>query len=223
MKNFRDIEQLSEYIDGQLNESESQRLKKRLTSDRELDSVLTDLSFSRNLLRQLPKRKSPKNFKLTRQMVGLKPPLPKTYPLFRLATVLATALFVFSFSVNALSPFVSFSAPQFAFGFGGGAPAAEESMMFESAPVPEEAVTEAPADIQPQSAETARTTEETPTPKEAQPETFSEDSAEGLENQPQVTHEALFSSNLIFAFLFISILGAISMFVIRQNAKRKWQ
>lgn len=231
MKNFRDIEQLSEYIDGQLNESESKRLKARLESDRELDSVLTDLSFARRLLRLLPKRKSPKNFTLTRQMVGLKPPLPKTYPLFRLATVFATVLFVFSFSVNALTPFVSFSAPQFAFGMGGGggAPAAaeqaatEESMMFESAPVPEAAATEAPADALPQSTETARTTEETPTPKETEPETFNQDSVEGLENQPTVTSEAVFSSTLIFTFLLVSIIGAISMFAIRQNAKRKWQ
>lgn len=231
MKNFRDIEQLSEYADGQLNESDSKRLKARLESDRELDSVLTDLSFSRNLLRLLPKRKSPKNFTLTRQMVGLKPPLPKTYPLFRLATVFATVLFVFSFSVNALSPFVSFSAPQFAFGFGGGggapaaaqeAPATEESMMFESAPA-EEAATEAPAEPLPQSTETTRIAEETPAPKEPEPDASAQDSAEGLENQLPVTNEAVFSSNLIFTFLIISILGAIAMFVIRQNAKRKWQ
>ncbi len=102
MKNFRDIENLSASLDGQLNESESAQIKNRLTSDRELDSVLSDLSFARNLLRLLPKRKSPKNFTLTRQMVGLKPPLPRTYPLFRLATIFATVLFVFSFSVNAL-------------------------------------------------------------------------------------------------------------------------
>lgn len=231
MNNFKDIEQLSEYVDGQLNESESKRLKARLESDRELDSVLTDLSFARRLLRLLPKRKSPKNFTLTRQMVGLKPPLPKTYPLFRLATVFATVLFVFSFSVNALSPYVTFSAPQFGFGMGGGggapaaaqeAPATEEAMMFDSAPA-EEAATEAPAEPLPQSTETARTTEETPTPKEAEPETFNQDSAEGLENQPPVTNEAVFSSNLIFTFLLVSIIGAIAMFAIRQNAKRKWQ
>lgn len=229
MKNFRDIENLSALLDEQLNESESKRLKDRLESDRELDSVSNDLSFVRNLLHLLPKRKSPKNFTLTRQMVGLKPPLPKTYPLFRLATVFATLLFVFTFSVNALSPFVSFNAPPFAFGIGGGgggagAPAVaeesvatEEAMMFESAPA-----TEAPAEPLPQSTEVTRiAAEETPTQKE--PETPSQDSVDGSQNQPQVENEALFSSNLIFTFLIISILGAISMFVIRQNAKRKWQ
>ncbi len=83
--------------------------------------------------------------------------------------------------------------------------------------------TESSTQILPQSTETARTTEETPAPKTTEPESFSQDQAEGLENQPQVTNEAVFSSNIIFAFLFISILGVIAMFVIRQNAKRKWQ
>ncbi|KXK11549.1 MAG: hypothetical protein UZ14_CFX002002784 [Chloroflexi bacterium OLB14] len=223
MKNFRDIENLSALLDEQLNESESKRLKARLESDRELDSVSNDLSFVRNLLHLLPKRKSPKNFTLTRQMVGLKPPLPKTYPFFRLATVFATLLFVFTFSVNALSPFVSFNAPQFSFGIGGGgggagapavqeAPATEEALMQESAP----------AEAMPESTEVTRiAAEETPTQKEI--ETPSQDSVDGYQNQPQVENEALFSSNLIFTFLIISILGAISMFVIRQNAKRKWQ
>jgi hypothetical protein len=214
MKNFKDIEQLSEYLDGKLNESESKRLKARLESDRELDSALTDLSFSRNILRQLPKRKSPKNFTLTRQMVGLKPPLPKTYPLFRLATVFATVLFVFSFSVNALSPFVNLSASQISFGYGGDAAPAAEAPVEESMMMPASATEE--------SSEETRTAE-TPTPKIDEPETSNQDSAEGLENQPQVTNEALFSSNLIFTFLLLSIIGAISMFVIRQNAKRKWQ
>src|SRR5688572_9947517 len=148
MKNFNEIEQLSAYLDGQLNESESKRLKTRLESDPELDSVLSDLSSARNILRKLPARKSPRNFTLTRKMVGMKPPLPRTYPLFRLATVFATLLFVLSFSVNALSPYVSFTSSPLGFGYGAGggggaddgapaaaqeAPATEEAMM-ESAP-----------------------------------------------------------------------------------------
>lgn len=231
MKKFNEIEQLSAYLDGQLNESESKRLKARLESDAELASVLSDLSSARNILRKLPARKSPKNFTLTRKMVGLKPPLPRTYPLFRLATIFATLLLVFSFSVNALSPYVSFSAPQFAFGYGGGgdgaaAPAVEEpaateeAMMFESAPA-----TEAPAEAQPlpQSTETARITEETPTPKQGEPDSFAQDSAEGVENSAEVTNEAVFPSNWIIIFLVISILGGLSLFFMRQSAKQKWQ
>jgi hypothetical protein len=223
MKNFRDIENLSASLDGQLNESESAKIKNRLTSDPELDSVLTDLSFARRLLRILPKRKSPKNFTLTRKMVGLKPPMPRTYPLFRLATIFATVLLVFSFSVNALSPFVSFSAPQSIFGYGGGAaaeaPATEEAMMFESAPA-----TESPAEPIPQSTETARVaTDETPAPKESEPETFAQDSAEGSENQVEVTNEAPIPFNWVILFLVISIIGGLSLYIMRQSASRKWQ
>ncbi|HRJ75092.1 MAG TPA: hypothetical protein PLX90_03795 [Anaerolineales bacterium] len=231
MKNFRDIENLSAYLDGQLSESESKRLKARLESDAELDSVLSDIRSARNILKVLPKRKSPKNFTLTRKMVGLKPPMPRTYPLFRLATIFATMLLVFSFSVNALSPYVSFSAPQFTFGFGSGgggapaaaeAPATEEAMMFESAPA-DAAATESPAEILPQSTETARTTEETPTPKEAEPETFAQDSAEGLENQVEVTNEAPIPFNWIILFLVISLIGGLSLYIMRQSASSKWK
>jgi len=231
MKKFNEIEQLSAYLDGQLNESESKRLKAHLESDIELASVLSDLSSARNILHKLPARKSPRNFTLTRKMVGLKPPLPRTYPLFRLATIFATLLLVFSFSVNALSPYVSFSAPQFAFGFGsggGGAPdaaeesaATEEAMMFESAPAIEEAPEE--AEPLPQSTETTRTTEETPTPKEGEADSSAQDSAEGLENQAEVTNEAVFSSSWIIIFLVISIIGGLSLFFMRQSAKQKWQ
>ena len=101
MKNFREIEKLSAYLDGQLNESESARLESRIKSDPELGSVLSDLRATRSLLRKLPARKAPRNFTLTRKMVGLKPPLPRTYPLFRLATTFAAVLFLLSFSVNA--------------------------------------------------------------------------------------------------------------------------
>lgn len=222
MKNFRDIENLSAYIDGQLSEAESKRLQARLESDAELDSVLSDIRFARNILKTLPKRKAPKNFTLTRKMAGLKPPLPRTYPLFRLATIFATLLLVASLSVNALSPYVSFSAPQFAYGYGGGgggAPAEEQPMM-EAAPAEEDTTAEEPL---PQSTETARTAEETPAPKETEPETFAQDSAEALPDPAEAANEAALPSSLIFTFLLISVLGATAMYVIRQNAKRKWQ
>ncbi|MFN3491875.1 MAG: anti-sigma factor family protein [Anaerolineales bacterium] len=211
MTNFRDIENLSAYLDGQLSDTESKRLTTRLESDLELASVLSDLSSTRNILRKLPARKAPRNFTLTRKMVGLKPPLPRTYPLFRLATIFATLLFVFSFSVNALSPYVSFSAPQFAYGYGGGgegeaAPAAAQEQpltMMETAPAEEPSADQA-------AQEPLENQKMTEPPVEEQ-------------RQAEVTHEAVFSSNLIYTFLIISIIGAISMFVIRQNAKRKWQ
>lgn len=219
MKN-RDIETLSAYLDGQLSEAESKRLKERLESDVELASVLSDIRSARNILNKLPQRKAPKNFTLTRKMVGLKPPLPRTYPLFRLATVFATVLFVFSFSVNAFSPLVNVNAPAFGYGGGGGGPAflqpaaaTEEAMMMESAT---EAATEA--------VENANI-ETTPTAKEVTAEDSSaQDSAPALPTQPQITEEAnKIPSAWVSTFLIIGVVGAFIMFVINQNAKRKWQ
>src|SRR5512133_1751824 len=103
MKNFHDIENLSAYLDGQLNASDAARLEARLKNDPELDSVLSDLRAARGILRKLPARKSPRNFTLTRQMVGLKPPLPRSYSFFRFSTAFATILLTLTFAANALS------------------------------------------------------------------------------------------------------------------------
>ena len=102
--NQRDLDLLSAYLDGELSRSDSTRLESRLRSDRELVSVLDDLRATRTLLRKLPKRRAPRNFTLTRKMVGLNPPLPRSYPVFRFATVLATLLFFFTFGINTFAP-----------------------------------------------------------------------------------------------------------------------
>lgn len=90
--NKRDLELLSSYLDGELKPSDSTKLEARLTSDPELASVLNDLRAARTLLRKLPARKAPRNFTLTRKMVGQNPPLPRAYPIFRFATAAATLL-----------------------------------------------------------------------------------------------------------------------------------
>ncbi len=52
--NFRDVELLSAYLDGQLNPSDANRLESRLSSDPDLRAVMDDLRAARGLLRQLP-------------------------------------------------------------------------------------------------------------------------------------------------------------------------
>jgi hypothetical protein len=74
-------------------------------------------------------------------MVGQNPPLPRTYPIFRFVTAVATVLLFFSFAINSMGPQLM---PAENFGRGGGgadvesfaaeAPALEQS----AAPVPEE-------------------------------------------------------------------------------------
>lgn len=221
MKNFRDIENLSAYLDGQLSESDAARLEARLKTDPELDSVLSDLRAARGILRKLPARKAPRNFTLTRQMVGLKPPMPRAYPLFRLATVFASILFLFSFAATALSPYISFGAPTMGgYGMGGGggaameeAPAAapEESFAQEMAPA-EEAPS---ADMAPFAAtEDSSRIMETPLAKDAAPET---------ENQVEVQQEPPASFNWAMLFLFIAITSGGIVWVMRLTARNKWR
>jgi len=153
MTNFRELEQLSAYLDGQLKDSEAAKLESLLKTNPELASLLEELRQSKAILRQLPQRRAPRNFTLTPKMVGQRPPLPRTYPLFRFATGLATFLLLFSFATNYVVPSMSrmASAPAvygIGGGKGGGGDAAEPEMAMEAAPAEapvEEPMAEAPA------------------------------------------------------------------------------
>ena len=140
----RDLELLSSYLDGQLGPSDSARLESRLKTDAQLAAVLNDLRATRTLLRKLPARKAPRNFTLTRKMVGQNPPLPRVYPLFRFASALATLLFVFSFGLNSVS---RMAAPVGGMGGGGSDVASQQSELYAAEAAPTEALAvEAPAE-----------------------------------------------------------------------------
>ncbi len=239
--NERDLELLSSYLDGQLTPSDSARLESRLKSDGQLASTLDDLRAARTILRQLPKRRAPRNFTLTRKMVGLNPPLPRSYPAFRFATVVATLLFFFTFGVNALAPQLAQMSP---FGTGGGAPeifsaapAATEAPAFAQAAATEAPATEAPAateaplqsssDLAPlptmmPSLEDSARVAETPTTKIGGAE-----NAGGVD-QPQVANEPTRPAPIIpsmwqSAFAVIAVLGAMFMALLRRNASNRWK
>ncbi len=138
---FRDIEQLSAYLDGELGPMEAARLASRIATDPQLASVFEALRQSQAVLRHLPPRRAPRNFTLTPQMVRQKPPLPRAYPFFRFSTALAAVLLVFTFAINAISPLsLGARAPAPSYGLGGAA--TEEPVMAFEAP----AATEAPAE-----------------------------------------------------------------------------
>lgn len=238
MKNFRDIENLSAYLDGQLKDSDAARLEARLKSDPELDSVLRDLRATRGILRKLPARKAPRNFTLTRQMVGLKPPVPRTYPLFRLATVFATLLFVMSLSVNMLSPYVSFTnIPSPAFGYGGGGGGCEEpceppsAVAQDSAPMEESAAaTEAPAATEeafaaemapPNATEDTADSADGAATKSSEPP--ASDELPESAPQPEVQNEAPFSNAWVVGSLIVAVLGAAIMWFMQSAARKKWR
>ena len=211
--NFRVIELLSAYLDGQVSPSDSARLETRLKSDPEMGLALQSLRESRGLLRQLPHRRAPRNFTLTRQMVGLKPPLPRVYPVFRFATALAAILFVFSFTTNQVGQLAA-SAPVPALGLGGSggggpdlateapaAPSIESALM--STPTPEPYSLESTADAE-------RAAQDSATTKN------SADTAPALQR---------FSvpSMWLSIFAVVATLGALMLFAIPRLAARKWR
>jgi hypothetical protein len=137
---FRDVEQLSAWLDGELSQADAARLETRLETDPQLASVFEELRQSRAILRQLPQRRAPRDFTLTPKMVGQKPPLPRAYPFFRFSTALAAVLLLFTFAINAIGAIpLGAMAPAPSYGMGGGA-VEEPALAME-----EPAATEAPA------------------------------------------------------------------------------
>mgnify|MGYP001285209832 FL=1 len=201
--NPRDIEQLSEFLDGRLKPSASARLESRLASEPELVSALDGMRESRALLRRMPKRRAPRNFTLTPKMVGLKPPLPRAYPILRFATVAAAFLFAVSFirigsgALGAAQPAAepaAFSAEALT----------DEAPLLAAAPAPgEELATPAP---DASSAEASRSVEHPPAAKSA---------GEPAPAPPLLT-------NLQIAFAAIALVGAVAMLLFRRLAARKW-
>jgi len=130
---FRDIEQLSAYLDGQLSQVEKTRLEARLQADPALGTLLDDLREAHFALRRTPKRSVPRNFTLTPRMAGVRPPLPRLVPALSWASAVAAFLFIITLGGNLLGQ-LSFgaAAPMLAAapmtsqgnGLGGGPPAA---------------------------------------------------------------------------------------------------
>jgi anti-sigma factor RsiW len=65
-----DIEQLSAYLDGVLSDSERAVLEVRLNTDPDLRAELDELRQTIALVKALPPMRAPRNFTLTREMVG---------------------------------------------------------------------------------------------------------------------------------------------------------
>ena len=239
--NRRDIELLSAYLDGELKASESTRLETRLKTDPELASVLNDLRTTRSLLRKLPTRKAPRNFTLTRKMVGQNPPLPRAFPAFRLATAVATLLFFFSVGLNFVGAQMAAQPP--AFGMGGGGGAAEQEMQSYAA---EEAPAEEPAAAAPMGPETpANPASEEPSMSMAAPTALSptEEAARIMEtpvtkdgiadsgvaqDQFQMQTEPQSPAPLIspvwqIGLMIVAVVGLLLMGLMRQLSARRWK
>jgi negative regulator of sigma E activity len=92
----REYEQLSAYLDGQLSPKEVARLRARLQADPQMQTTLEELRLTRVALHSLPMLRAPRNFTLTRQMVGLRQPAHRpAYPAFGFASLVTSLLLVF--------------------------------------------------------------------------------------------------------------------------------
>ena len=225
--NQRDIEQLSEYLDGRLSPSDSARVDLRLASDPALASALDAMRETRALLRRMPRRRAPRNFLLTPKMVGRKPPLPRSYPVFKFATALAAFLFAVSFVATRTVQLTAASSPApmgFGGGMGGGADGTvteEASLAMEAAPAATEApAIEAPA-LEPMSTQMALLPPgSTPeSESEAESNRVVEDSARKFPGQSLPPLFTAWES----AFAVAAILGALVMLLLRYLAARKWR
>ena len=224
--NFRDVELLSAYLDGQTSPSDLTRLESRLASDPELAATLQALRESRGLLRRLPKRRAPRNFTLTPKMVGQKPPLPRSYPIFRFATALAAFLFVFTYATNQVSIMAS-SAPQAAYGIGGGSGGGDGNDLAE-APLMEAMPAATDAPIEPEAtmemALTGPVDEAAPTPELAADSSRTTNEPPAAKDPGTESPAPLrLSSILMIAFAVITLLGAATMFLLQRLAAKKWR
>lgn len=134
--NPRDWEAVSAYLDHELNEKERIQIEARLKREPDLYAALEGLRRTRLVLRLIPNLRAPRNFTLTASMAGIKRDqraYSGAYPLFRLASLLATIFFVMisagSFAIRMNQPAQSVvmrsevenAQPAPFFGFGGGA------------------------------------------------------------------------------------------------------
>jgi hypothetical protein len=103
----KDWDALSAYLDGQLSAKELDRLQKQLSANAELRETLLELRKTRRLLRSQPRIKPPRNFMLSRDMVGSRPEiLPGWFrftPALQFTSVIASVLLVLVFMGDLLA------------------------------------------------------------------------------------------------------------------------
>ncbi|MFO7586365.1 MAG: hypothetical protein R6W69_16685 [Anaerolineales bacterium] len=235
---FRDVEQLSALLDEKLNPADTARLQARLESDPQLRAVYDDLHQTRTLLRRLPQRRVPRNFTLKPSAARVRPPLPRLFPTFRLASVLASLLLFFSMATNATLPrlaSMASEAPMYPYGMGGGADIDERSMSGGGSEEPA-ALEMAPAEpAAPAATAAEEEAVEEPAEKDAEPSVAqSLDMAEPLADErsqpyqaeprfdPATTSPPIPAWVVIPLALFAIISGGLAFFL-RWQSERRWK
>ena len=180
---FRDVELLSAYLDGQLSQIDSSRLEARIKTDAELRSVYDDLRQTRTLLHKLPARRAPRNFMLTPKMAGIRPPLPRAFPLFRMASAIAAILLFFGFAANLFAPNLATQLAYDTSGAAGGGPGEQGPSIAAMAPLATEPPI--PAGTQAPTVMMATITTDTPEATSQQDNTLAAPTVEAAVPAPQ--------------------------------------
>lgn len=89
----KDWERLSAYLDGEVNQKEREQIEDRINADPGFQAALDELRTTRQVLRAAPRVKVPRNFRLTAEMVGVKP-RSRSFQFYRLAAATLTFLFI---------------------------------------------------------------------------------------------------------------------------------
>ena len=98
----QDLEQISAYLDGELSENDARKVEARIQTDVTLRRVLRELQTTRKMIADLPEIRLHRNFTLTPEIAGVRQRI-NLYPVFRFATVIATAAFAVLVGADALT------------------------------------------------------------------------------------------------------------------------
>jgi ferric-dicitrate binding protein FerR (iron transport regulator) len=234
-KSFHDVQQLSALLDEKLNPADAARLQTRLESDPELRAVYEELRQTRILLRSLPQRRAPRNFTLKPSAARVRPPLPRLFPTFSLASVLASLLLFFSLATNATLPRIAYmasEAPMYAYGMGGGPDTAAERAISEDtaqempmlAAEPEElADPAAPAAPAPMAVEEpVEKIDEEPAEAESLPQEATQPYQAEIYPEPAPLSPPIPTWALISLALLALLSGSLAFFL-RWKTEQRWQ
>ena len=90
---------LSSYLDGELDKKMEDRLKAKIASDPQYQAALAQLQDTKRILKTTPEIRTPRNFTLTPEMVGVKSRQPAGFG-YRLATAVMSIMLVMTLALD---------------------------------------------------------------------------------------------------------------------------
>lgn len=96
----QDWQQLSEYIDGQLDPDKTLSLEQKIQQSPELKKAFLNLKAHKFLLKSLPRRKAPKNLTLSPEMLPVRSRKAYLFPVLNIISGICILLMVISFLID---------------------------------------------------------------------------------------------------------------------------